>query len=380
VKRAALATLLLGAGCAAERLPPLTADHYTKDEDETHLWRDSEELEYRMERSGALDPDPALERYLTGVARRLLSRRAQERLHVRVRVLDDPNLNAFALPNGGMYFTTGILARIENEAQLATVMGHEIIHAVNRHSIVEYRTFKNSRAVSASIPGAGMFGLGALGTKVAVTGYSRDLEREADVQGLALVAAAGYDVAQSPKVFEHFAAWLEEEKIDEPYFFGDHPRVKERMENFKALLATDYAGRRGGDVGTERYTGVVREVLLRNARLDLGAGRFSAAERGARRYLELRPKSAEAWALFGDAARQARGSGGEDRALEHYRQAIALDARCAEAQRGLGLLLMKRGEREGARTALHTYLKLRPRAEDRAWVEAELAEVEGRKP
>ncbi len=370
--------LALATGCAAARLPPVT-ESLEREEDERHLWRDAEELEYRLDRSGAVDADAALERYLTGIARRMVPRRAQERLRIRVRVVDDPNLNAFALPNGGMYVTSGMLSRAQNEAQIATVLGHEVIHAVNRHSIVEYRTLRNSVIVSASIPGAGILGLGALGTQAAVTGYSRDLEREADAEGFKLLAAAGYDVAQAPRIFEELAAWTEEEKIDEPYFFGDHPRIEERVSSFRALVAAGPA-RRGGEVGADRYGAAVREVVLRNARLELAAGRFGAAERNARRYLDLKPRSADGWALLGDAARQDGEKDAEARALEHYRRAVAIDPACAEAQRGLGRLLARRGDRDGARTALRAYLRARPAAEDRAWVEADLADVEGRTP
>lgn len=380
MRRAAVAALALAA-CAAPRLPPVTEGQFTRDEDEAFLWREADEVEHGIDRSGALDAEPGLERYLTGVARRLVPRRAQERLHVRVRAYDDPDFNAFALPNGGMYVSSGLLARFENEAQLATVIAHEIIHAVNRHAIVEYRTFKNGAAVSASIPGARMLGLGSLGTKAAVTGYSRDNEREADAEGLALVAAARYDVRQAPRAFEILAAFLAEQKLDdEPFVFGSHPKLRDRIESMQELVAGPYAGRQGGEVGADRYRAAVREVLPRNARLALAAGWFGAAEHDARRYVELRPGAAEGWALLGEATRQAGGEGAEAKALAHLRKAVALDPGCAEAQRGLGRLLVRQGDRVGARAALRAYLKARPAAEDRAFVEEDLAGLEGRKP
>jgi Flp pilus assembly protein TadD len=118
--------------------------------------------------------------------------------------------------------------------------------------------------------------------------------------------------------------------------------------------------------------------MLATARLDLAGGRFDAAEHGAEAYLAERPRSAEALTVLADAARQKAGA--DERALELYRRAAALDARCAEAQRGLGLALARRGDRAGARAALQAYLKLAPGAVDRAWVEGELADLDGRKP
>ncbi|HET9553796.1 MAG TPA: M48 family metalloprotease [Anaeromyxobacteraceae bacterium] len=379
---AAAAALVLCSGCIilpviptdrAERVPPVTAPGFKLAPDERRLWRDAEELEARARKSGAVLEDPPLERYLVGVARRLAPRGALDHLDVRVRVIESPALTAFVAPNGAVFVSMGMLARLENEAQLAMVLGHELTHAVNRHSLVEYRTVKGGLDSTAGLP----FGLGALGTKAAVTGYSRDLEREADVEGLALLAAGGWDVREAPRPFEHLAEWVKEEKIEEPYTFATHPRLEERLESTRALVKERYAGRSGGDVGGERYRQAVREVVLATARLDLAAGRFGPAERGAEAYLALRPRSAEGLTVLADAARQ---QGQEPRALELYRKAVATDAGCAEAQRGLGLALSRRGERAGARTALRTYLKLAPAAVDRAWIEGELADLDRRTP
>ena len=382
--RCALAAALAavaGVGCVtprAERLPPVTTPGLALDTDEKLLWREAADLDERARKSGAVRANPVLERYLTGVARRLTPRAALDRIDVRVRVLESPGLSAFCAPDGGVFVTLGLLSRLENEAQLATVLGHEIVHALNRHAIVEYRTYKQGAARAAHLPLP--FGLGQLGTLAAVTGYSRDLEREADEEGLALMAAGGWEVREAPRPFEHLAAYVEEEHLEEPFFFATHPRLEERRDSFAALLRTRYAEQKGGELGKERYRAAVREVILDAAQLDLAAGRFGAAERGAQAYLEQRPRSAEAWALLGDVARQRGGDGAEDRALGLYRKAVDTDPRCAIAQRGLGLALVKRGDRGGARAALRTYLKLAPAAPDRPWIEGELAGLEGRAP
>lgn len=379
---AGAAALLLAPGCIivpissprAERVPPVTAPGFRLASDEARLWREGAELEARARRSGAVLQAPALERYLAGVARRLAPRGALERLDVRVRVIEAPALTAFVTPDGAIFISMGLLSRLENEAQLAMVLGHELTHAVNRHHLVEYRTFKGGVDQNAGMP----FDLGALGAQAAVSGYSRELEREADEQGLELLAAGGWDVREAPRPFEHLAAWVEDEKIEEPYTFATHPRLEERLESTRALVEGRHRGRRAGEQGADRYRGAVREVILATARLDLAAGRFGPAERGAEAYLALRPRSAEAVTVLADAARQKGGA--DPRALELYRKAAALDPSCAEAQRGLGLELARRGERAGARTALRSYLKLAPAATDRAWIEGELADLDGRKP
>jgi predicted Zn-dependent protease len=358
----------------AERVPPVTAPGFRVAEDEARLWREAAELEARARKSGAVLDDRALERYLAGVARRLAPRGALDRLDVRVRVIESPALAAFITPDAAIFVSMGLLSRLENEAQLAMVLGHELTHAVNRHHLVEYRTYKGGVDSTAGLP----FGLGSLGTQAAVTGYSRDLEREADEEGLGLLAAGGWDVREAPRPFEHLASWVKDEGIEEPYAFASHPRLEERLESTRALLGERYARQRPGDKGTDRYRQAVGEVILATARLDLAAGRFGAAERGAEDYLAQHTRSAAALTVLADAARQ-RG-GADERALELYRKAAALDPACAEAQRGLGLALARRDDRAGARAALRAYLKLAPAAVDRAWIEGELAELDGRKP
>lgn len=367
----------LSAGCVVPRvarLPPLTSERVTMERDEQNLRRDAAEMDERARKSGAVRAEPALEQYLLAVARRLTPQAAQPRLDLRVRVIDTPALTAFTVSDGGIYISVGLLARLETEAQLAVVLAHEITHAVNRHAVVTYRTFKRGVAMAVSgLP----FSLGESGVLAAVSGYSRDLEREADADGLALVAAQGWDVSQARRPFEHFAAWVKEEKLKEPFVYSTHPRLQERMESYEKLLATKYAGRKGGEVGAERYRAATGHLVLAAARLDLAAGRFGAAVRGARAYLAFGPRPAEAHALLGDIARQARATTSEETALGHYREAVALDPSCAEAQRGLGFALSRRGAREAARAALERYLRLRPGAVDRAWVEGELANLKG---
>lgn len=376
MRRLLLLAALAAAACAvprAARLPPLTSPTVVMERDEKLLWHEAADMDERARKSGAVRAEPALEQYLVGVARRLTPAAALSRLDLHVRVIDTASLAAFAVPDGGIYLSVGLLARLESEAQLAVVLGHEITHAVNRHSIVTYRTFKRGAAMSVSgFP----FALGEAGTLAAVSGYSRDLEWEADEQGLALVAAAGLDVSQAKRPFEHLAAWVKEEKLDEPFVYATHPRLQDRIQSYDRLLSGKYAGRKG-DAGAERYRAATAQLLLAAARLDLAAGRFRAAERSARAYIAFAPRPAEAWTIIGDIARQSRPKDGEELAFGFYRKAADMDAGCADAQKALGFALSRRGERDAARAALERYLQLRPAAVDRRWVEGELSNLKG---
>jgi len=288
----------------------------------------------------------------------------------RVKVLRNFRLNAFALPNGAVYVHTGMLARMDSEAELAALLGHEMTHATHRHAVREQRQASNWASAWAGISTATLglaSPIGGLAAGAAIRGYSRDMEREADRNGLALVAAAGYDVAEAPKLFRHLEEWVKSEEADEPFFFGSHPRLEERVESCEDLVATVYKDKRGGVRNAEVFRQKTARLLLANARLNLEAGRLDAARRDAEKHIAIDKAGAGGHSILGEAARRA-GPEGFDLALVQYRLALQADPRLAEAHRGLGLVLWKKGDRKGARAALARYLELEPNAPDRAHI------------
>jgi predicted Zn-dependent protease len=373
----ALAPLaLVATACAATQLAPAGSTGYRLEDDERTIWRLAAEEQARIERSGTVYEDPALEAYLAEVVRRIEPPGVLQAIPVRVRVVRNFRLNAFALPNGAVYLHSGIIARIESEAELATLLGHEITHASHRHAVRQMHNYSNDAGFLAAIaaPLAGLpYLVGGVGLLASVRGYSRELETEADEVGLSRIAAAGYDVAEAPKLFRRLQEWAAEEKIDEPFFFATHPRLEERVQTTERLVETTYASRRGGQRNAETFRRVTAGLVLEDARLQLATGRFGAAERDARKFLEIVPGSAAAEAFRGDVERQKRGADAAHAALAHYRRALDLEPNLAEAHRGIGLVLVKTGEVAEARAHLARYLELAPAAADRAYVEQYLA-------
>ena len=157
-------------------------------EDERRLWNRSHEEQKRLDYSGYIYDDPILAAYVSGVAQNLIPEDfANKGISIQVKIIKNPLLNAFAYPNGVIYVHTGILSKMETEAQLATILGHEISHVTHRHAIQNYRSVKNTTAVLATLQMTaipfGVYGdlaqvLGQLGAAAAVTGYSRELETE----------------------------------------------------------------------------------------------------------------------------------------------------------------------------------------------------------
>lgn len=374
---AALLGCLVFAGCATTTLPPVSSKDFAFESDEKILWTQSGEMEESFRKNGLLFEDAALDAYLDGVAAKLAPREIGGRVSFRIRVVKNPHLNAFALPNGAVFIHTGILSRMENEAQLATLMAHEMTHTTHRHAVKKYRDVKNKSAwLATTIAISGDIGslLGGLGTMASVTGYSRELEAEADIEGLKLVVAAGYDPREAPKLFDHMKKEVEDEKIKEPFFFGTHPRLKERIENYESLLKTRYAGV-GGSASEEPFLGMAREAIYENARMDLKRGRFQAARREAGKYLSIRGEDARGHVLLADTFLQEGGEGDLQKAVAEYERAIALDPACPDSYRGLGLIHYKRGDKAAAKKSMEQYLSVSPKAPDRGYIEEYLKAV-----
>lgn len=101
------------------------------------------QIDKKIEDQGLVYKDAELNSFLDRVGRSLLKGEVQlENVDWRFRILRDPSVNAFALPNGSIYVHTGLLSRMEKESQLAAVLAHEIIHIRNRHSYRSYRSYR----------------------------------------------------------------------------------------------------------------------------------------------------------------------------------------------------------------------------------------------
>ena len=224
------------AGCQSAPVKPMNGIDDTRqlDAEEGRLWHSADELDQQLERADYLHENEELRVYIMSVMQKLYPEYGDA---IRVQVVSSPSLNAFALPNGSIYTNTGMLVRLDNEAQLATVLAHEGVHFTHKHSWQQRRNVKNSTAFSTSF---GMLtGIPALGDLMALSsmlGFSRDMEREADAEGFQRLAAAGYDVTQAPVTFEHLLAEVEALDIDEPYFFSTHPALEDRIESFNELV------------------------------------------------------------------------------------------------------------------------------------------------
>jgi predicted Zn-dependent protease len=203
--------------------------------------------------------DAGLAVYLDGIGKRMAARSERPNLPWTFRVMDDPVVNAFALPGGYIYITRGIMAYLTSESQLASIVGHEIGHVTARHSVEQL-----SRAQLAQVglvagvlvePGLADFAgvaTGALG--LLFLKFGRDDERQSDDLGLRYMTRAGYDPRPMPGVFRLL------DRVSQtsgggrtPEWLSTHPNPAnraERIEQAVVAMNQDFAGR---TVGADEY-------------------------------------------------------------------------------------------------------------------------------
>jgi beta-barrel assembly-enhancing protease len=200
-------------------------------------------LPSQQSQGGAYVTDPELSRYVNSVGQKLAKVSDRPNLPYEFVVLNNSVPNAWALPGGKIAVNRGLLLELNNEAELAAVLGHEIVHAAARHGA---KSMERGMMLNVGIMGLGIatsgedsadliVGAAALGSQLVNQKYGRDAELESDFYGMKYMAKAGYDPAAAIKLQETFVRlssgrqsnWLEG-------LFASHPPSQERVNANKA--------------------------------------------------------------------------------------------------------------------------------------------------
>ncbi len=202
-------------------------------EDEIALGR---QLASQVERQAKMVDDPVIAEYVNRIGQNL-ARNSDVTVPVTIKVIDDPQVNAFALPGGFVFVHTGLLLKADSEAEVVGVLAHELAHVAARHGTRQ--ASRGQIANLASMPLIFMGGWGgyaarqAAGLAVPLTflKYSRSFEREADLLGLQYLYKAGYDPAAMVDFFEKLEAMEKDKPGTMAELFRSHPVTSERLKN-----------------------------------------------------------------------------------------------------------------------------------------------------
>jgi beta-barrel assembly-enhancing protease len=179
--------------------------------------------------------DPAVHRYVTLVGAVLARVSKKPDYTWRFIVLDTDAVNAFAAPGGYVHITKGCLALIANESELAGVLGHELTHVVEDHTVkaLSKAGFVDTAASASGKGGAITAGLVDQVTAIALQGFGRGEELESDHDGLGLAAKAGYQ-ADGLRTFLQRLTDRNKNSNEKRGLFASHPAMQERLDKLAA--------------------------------------------------------------------------------------------------------------------------------------------------
>lgn len=218
--------------------------------------------------------NPELQRYVDTVGQRVLQTSTftdpttpemYRNTKFTFRVLDSAVVNAFALPGGYVYVTRGLLAHLENEAQLAVVLGHEIGHVAARHSSQQARRSQWGQigVIAGAILGQKVLGekapdlaptllnYGSQAMQTFLLRYSREAENEADTLGVSYATRAGYAAGESARFFQALQRLSATEGKALPTWQSTHPDPGNRATHVRQLSAAPTANGAARNVGED---------------------------------------------------------------------------------------------------------------------------------
>ncbi len=218
--------------------------------------------------------NPRLQAYVNNIGQQLAQKSHRKGIKYTFTVLDDPSVNAFALPGGYIYVTTGILAYLNSEAELAGVLGHEIGHVTAKHGVKQQSAGLASSvllSVLAKQTGASGKEFSNL-NRALLSGYGREHELQADKLGAEYLARVGYapkhmidvvGVLKSQEEFDKFQA-RKEGRAPRAYHgvFASHPRNDTRLQKIIAA-AGKYKTGATKDAGHDRYLSMIAGLKFR---------------------------------------------------------------------------------------------------------------------
>ena len=226
------------------------------------------QLAQEVERQAKLDDDPLITEYINRLGQNL-ARNSDAKVPFTFKVIDGPELNAFALPGGYVFVYTGLIRVADEEDELAGAMAHEIAHVAARH--MTCRATKGELVNIASIFGSILGGGGwtgyaiqqaaGIGVPMTFLSFSRHDESEADYLGVQYMYAAGFDPNGAISVFEKLESLERQRPGAISRAFATHPMDADRIARTEKEIATILPDKSQYVVSTSEYK-TIRDRLI----------------------------------------------------------------------------------------------------------------------
>jgi predicted Zn-dependent protease len=393
--------MILGAAAAASAALSGCATNPVTGESQLMLVSESEEL--AMDQSNAphqFSADygsvqiPAVNAYVDEVGQRVAAISHRPKMPYSFRALNAVHVNAYTFPAGSAGVTRGILLAMEDESELAALMGHEVGHVNYRHTgsrmskamltqlallaAVGVVTYKNKKYTMLAA------GLGSLGSGLLLANYSRQDERQADESGQQYLVKAGYHPDGMVRLMQRLMALHDKEPSALEVMFSSHPMSAERYDTAIKRSAVEYADFHNQKTSRDRYmdiTAPVRAqrdpiVAMQNGMDALGENNISAAEREYDKALRLLPQD---YAGLLTMAKIQLAQKRIPQAREYANRARAAYPEEPQARHVCGLAAMNQGNYDAALADFDAYDRMLPGNSSMAFYKGVTLEKLGRK-
>ncbi|MDD4912916.1 MAG: M48 family metalloprotease [Sideroxydans sp.] len=340
----------------------------------------------RQQQGGDYVIDPELTAYVQSVGNKLAAV-ADRKLPYEFVVLNDSVPNAWAMPGGKIAFNRGLLYELNSEAELAAVLGHEIVHAAARHGA---KSMESGMLLQGAVLATGIatqdksygnlaVGAAQLSSQLISTKYGRDNESESDKYGMLYMKRAGYDPRAAVTLQETFVRLSKGQQSDFiSGLFASHPPSEERVAANKVTLAE--LGE-GGEMGREIYAQKVGKLKATHPAYSaydqgvqaLSKGDTATATTLAKKAVAGEPREARFQELLGDISLTQKNSAA---ALPFYQRAIQMQPDYFRPHLQSGIALKNLGRNPEAEVALSKSNSLLPTAPAHALL-GQLAETRG---
>ena len=249
--------------CATNPVTKKTEFVLMSEDQELQLGR---EMDPQIKEQYGVYNDSSLQAYVSSVGQRIAAVSHRPDISFHFTVLNDPMVNAFALPGGYIYITRGLLAHMNSEAELAGVLAHEAGHVTARHAVRQYTkgaTYTVGKNVASIFFPELSQGLGQLADVVFVaisSGYSREFENEADNLAVTYATAAGYDPRAMASILRTLELLNKDEEESYTSLFATHPATQKRIESVEQAAGS--AGSSPLVIGREVYLKHIDGILF----------------------------------------------------------------------------------------------------------------------
>jgi len=364
------------ANAVTEPFIPVTPDvqpyYQPNDNVEAGLWLQLDKTEQALKHSPKRINDKKLNNYVNEIICRLAEDYCQD---IRVYIVRAPFFNAQMAPNGMMIIWSGLLLRVDNEDQLAAVIGHELGHYLKRHSLNNLIDRKNKRNLSAFLSiGLAALGVGPVASitdfilMASIFAHNREQESEADKYGIQLMREANYDIREASKVWD---ALIDEDKaaVGVP-FFATHPPSEDRSKTLN-LYAEQLRIIENPPTPPTHKQFVETVATFWSTFLDdqILLNQPKRTEYLLKTLISKEKLPGTIHYYNGELLRQRNEEGDIKLAENEYITAIQYDDAPYVTYRELGLVLLKQKRFQEAHTYFNNYLEYAPDANDREMIE-----------